>query len=275
MYPAQVAGSGFNERPRNRYKWWHPRDQAITCELISLTRWITFLFNGFHELDKKRWSNVRGCELLCKVWESGSCKQKQSCGYVWSRVIQCSQQQWKRSQHEVMDCNQDSSKLRPGRKRAPERGPVFRRLLSGHHPPALPLPTGWAAWGTHLLLLSQDTIRGLPRSPDPLPQWLLGSLPQAHPSERRPSSGMPHWPKAWAVAEGSGLRMEWSLAAQGSGGMGPSQARTSSPHVTTLSGRTRNPRNQNSGPASWSLWRYNCQRNRMEPLLSNCLSMWF
>ena len=154
MYPAQVGGSGFNECPRNRYKRWHPRDQAITCELISLTSWITFLFNGFHELDKKRWSNVRGCELLCKVRESGSCKWKQCCGYVWLRVIQRRQQQRKRSQHGVTDCNQDSSKLRPGWKRAPEQGPVFRRLLLGHHPPALPLPTGWAAWGTHLLLLS-------------------------------------------------------------------------------------------------------------------------
>ena len=108
---------------------------------MSLTSWITFLFNGFHELDKKRWSDVRGCELLCKVRESGSCKHKQSCGYILSRVIQCSQEQCKRSQHEVTDCNHDSSKLRPGRKREPARGPVFiRRLLSGHHPPALPLP---------------------------------------------------------------------------------------------------------------------------------------
>lgn len=230
-----------------------------------LTSWITFLFNGFHELDKKWWSSIRGANCSARSGEW----QLQTKTMLWLRLIEGNPMQTAAvetipTRRHGLQSGQQQTQARM--KESAWAGPCVRRLLLGHHPPALPLPTGWAAWDTPAAPLLGHNQKA-PRSPDP--------LPQAHPSERRPSSlrGPAGPRRGWGGGKwAQGWNGGWLRKVPGS--TEPSQVWTASTCHHAFR-QNSNPRNQNSNPASWSLWRYSCQRRKMEPLLSNCLLMWF
>lgn len=126
------------------------------------------------------------------------------------------------------------------------------------------------------------TLRILPRSLESLAPVASRASSPGPPSPGQISlQGCPFGPGEWARAVASGDQDGTEsgrakvLAAQGQarGGLG-----TSSPHITTLSGRTENPRTLNTNLACWSLWRSNFPGRRMERILLNCLltiNIWF
>ena len=89
-----------------------------------------------------------------------------------------------------------------------------------------------------------------PEARNPLSQWPLGPLPQVHPPQGRPPCRGAPLDLGSGAQDGTESGRAKVLAAQGQarGGLG-----TSSPRITTLSGRTENPRTLNPNLASWSL----------------------